>query len=713
MKIIKHQHVYWCSLPMLAIGAVAHAAENLTADENNEERTKIVVIGQQREADTQSYQPTTSVTGTRTNTNLLNVPQAVNVVPRQVLRDQAVRNIDEALYNVSGITQSNTLGGTQDAVMKRGFGDNRDGSILRDGVRSVQARNFTPTTERVEVLKGPASMLYGMGEPGGVINIITKKPQLVQQTHIEGWGSSFKGGGGQLDVTGPLGQSGFAYRMIVDHDETDYWRNFGRNRQTVVAPSIMWFGETTTVRVAYEHMDYLTPFDRGTIIDSRTGKPVDTPRVRRFDEAYNATRGDQDNITLQIDQVLNDSWKSSLTYAYNRNRYSDNQARALLLDPVTGVLSRQADSTASAVSRAQAVQMTLNGDLDLGGMGHQMLFGFDYEDNRTYRGDMIRGKKNSNFNIYHPIYGLMPISTAVSAKDSDQRENLKSYGWFMQDSIELTDKWLVLAGLRYDHFDVFAGKGRPFITNTDTSDSKLIPRTGVVYKLTPELSFYGSYSESFKPNSSIATQIDSLPPEQGQSWEIGSKVELVNGVTGTLALFDIAKRNVMVNELVNGETITRTAGRVRSQGVELDVAGQLTDNLSAIASYAYTDARVTEDPDNKGNQMVNVARNSASLFLTQALGSTGWQGGDYLRIGAGVRYVGRRAGDAANSFTLDDYTVADAFISYSLPINNYQVKWQLNVKNFFDKTYYPSSGGNLRVAVGEPRQFVLRASVDF
>lgn len=179
MKIIKRQHAYWCSLPMLAMGSVAHGADDLTADKNSEEKTKIVVVGQQREADTQSYQPTTSVTGTRTNTNLLNVPQAVNVVPRQVLRDQAVRNIDEALYNVSGITQSNTLGGTQDAIIKRGFGDNRDGSILRDGVRSAQARNFTPTTERVEVLKGPASMLYGMGEPGGVINMITKKPQPV------------------------------------------------------------------------------------------------------------------------------------------------------------------------------------------------------------------------------------------------------------------------------------------------------------------------------------------------------------------------------------------------------------------------------------------------------------------------------------------------------------------------------------------------------
>lgn len=703
------QRGWWYALPLAACASAPAIAADKTADKGE----TLVVVGQKQTDGVQSYQPLTSVTGTRSETSLLNVPQAIDVVPQQVISDQAVSSLDEALYNVSGITQANTLGGTQDAVMKRGFGDNRDGSILRDGVRSVQARNFTPTTERVEVLKGPASMLYGMGEPGGMINMITKKPQLQQHTHVEGWGSSFKGGGGQLDVTGPLGTSGFAYRMIVDHDETDYWRNFGRNRQTVIAPSLMWYGESTTVRVAYEHMEYLVPFDRGTIIDSRTGKPVNTPRDRRFDESYNATRGDQDSVTLQVDQVLNESWKSSLTYAYSRNSYSDNQARALALDPETGVLSRQADSTAHAVSHANAVQLTLNGDVDWGRINHQMLFGFDFEDNRTYRGDMIRGKKNSDFNIYNPVYGQMPTSNAVSAKDSDQRENLTSYGWFMQDSVQLTDKWLVMGGLRYDAFDVFAGKGRPFVTNTDSSDGKLVPRAGVVYKLTPYVSLYSSYTESFKPNSSIASQIGSLPPEQGKAWEVGSKVELPNGVTGTLALFDITKRNVMVSELVNGETVTRTAGRVRSQGVELDVAGNITDSLSLIGSYAYTDARVVDDPDNKGKEMTNVARHTASLFLTQDLGSLGLYSGDNVRMGAGARYVGRRPGDAANSFNLDNYTVADAFAAYTMPVNGYRVKWQLNVKNLFDKTYYPSSGGNLRVAVGEPREVVLRASVDF
>ena len=556
-------------------------------------------------------------------------------------------------------------------------------------------------------------MLYGMNEPGGLINVISKKPQLTPQVHLEGRSSSFGGGGGQLDVTGPLGTTGFAGRMIIDHDETDYWRNFGRNRQTVIAPSLMWYGENTTVRVAWEHMEYLTPFDRGTVIDPRSGKPVDTPRERRFDESYNATRGDQDTLSFQLEQTLSDRWRSQLTYAFSRNRYSDNQARATAFNAETGILTRQADATAAAESRSQMVQLTFNGDVDWGQVNHQLLFGFDYEADRTFRGDMIRGTKDSAFNIYDPVYGVMPASTTVSAKDSDQRENVDSRGWFIQDAMRLNDNWLLLGGLRYDSFDVMSGKGRPFKTNTEASDSRLVPRAGVVYNINSWSSLYASYTESFKPNTSIATQIGALPPELGKAYEVGAKIDLPGRVTGTLALFDIHKRNVMVSELVDGETVTRTAGKVRSQGVELDIAGQLTDSLSLIGSYAWTDARVTSDPENNGNELTNVARHTAALFLTNDFGQTGLLPADDLRAGIGARYVGRRAGDAANSFYLDDYTVADAFVAWSTPIDSYKVKWQVNVKNLFDTTWYPSSGNNLRVAVGEPREIVLKASVDF
>ncbi|MEI7374551.1 TonB-dependent siderophore receptor [Dickeya chrysanthemi] len=718
----RHRQKGWPLLALLPFSLQAAAAStesNATPNTNKQEDTLVVNSGTSAgSARETGYQPHSAVTGTRTDSRLLDIPQAVNVVPQQVLEDQAVRSLDDALYNVSGITQANTLGGTQDAVMKRGFGDNRDGSILRDGVRSIQARNVTPTTERVEVLKGPASMLYGWGEPGGMINIISKKPELVQKTHIEGWNSSFNGGGGQLDITGPLSTSGLAYRMIVDHDETDYWRNFGRNRQTTIAPSLMWYGDSTTVRVAYEHMEYLTPFDRGTVIDSRTGKPVATPRERRFDEAYNATRGDQDTLTFQMENAINDRWKTKLNYAYSRNTYNDNQARAMSLNPNTGFLTRRADATQDAHSQSQNVQLTLNGDTDWAGVNHQLLFGFDHEADRTHRGNMIRGRTNSSFNIYNPVYGLFPASNSVLATESDQKEDVDSTGIFMQDAIRLDEHWMLLGGVRYDRFDVMSGKGRPFVTNTDRSDSRVVPRAGVVYNLTSYASLYTSYSESFKPNSAINKPIgEAMEPEVGRSYEVGAKLDLPNRITANLALFDIQKRNVMVDELqtINGvsETITRTAGKVRSQGVEVDVAGKLTDGLSLIGSYAFTDARVTKDPTNQGNEMANVARHTASLFLTNDFGTMGLHAGDDLRAGIGARYVGRRPGDAANSFFLDDYTVADAFIAYNVPINGYKVKWQLNIKNLFDKTYYPSSGSSQYVSIGDPREVVLRASVDF
>ncbi|UPT56872.1 TonB-dependent siderophore receptor [Dickeya zeae] len=718
----RHWQKSWPLLALLpfSLQTTAASTDSTTPSETKKQEDTLVVNASTPATSTgdTGYQPHNAVIGTRTDSRLLDIPQAVNVVPQQVLEDQAVRNLDDALYNVSGITQANTLGGTQDAVMKRGFGDNRDGSILRDGVRSIQARNVTPTTERVEVLKGPASMLYGWGDPGGMINIISKKPQLVQKTHIEGWNSSFNGGGGQFDVTGPISTSGLAYRLIVDHDETDYWRNFGRNRQTTVAPSLMWYGENTTVLVAYEHMEYLTPFDRGTVIDSRTGKPVATPRERRFDETYNATRGDQDTLTFQMENTLNERWKSKLNYAYSRNTYNDNQARAMSFNPNTGFLTRRADATQDAHSQSQNVQLTLNGDIDWGSINHQLLFGFDHEADRTHRGNMIRGKNNSSFNVYNPVYGLFPASSSVIAAESDQKEDVDSTGVFMQDAIRLDEHWMLLGGVRYDRFDVMSGKGRPFVTNTDRSDSRLVPRAGVVYNLTSYASLYTSYSESFKPNSAVNKAIGAtMEPEVGRSYEIGAKLDLPNRITANLALFDIQKRNVMVDELqtINGisETVTRTAGKVRSQGVEVDVAGKLTDSLSLIGAYAFTDARVTSDPTNQGNEMANVARHTASLFLTNDFGNLGLHAGDDLRAGIGARYVGRRPGDAANSFFLDDYTVADAFIAYSVPLNGYKVKWQLNIKNLFDKTYYPSSGSSQYVAIGDPREVVLRASVDF
>ena len=171
-----------------------------------------------------------SSTTLRTGASPLDTSQSVNIVPEQVIRDQLPRNIDDALVNISGITQTNTLAGTQDAVIRRGFGDNRDGSIMRNGMPLVQGRSLDAAVESVEVLKGPASLLYGIMDPGGIVNTISKRPELYQHGSVSVLGSTYggrSGGDGLFDITGPIGKDGLAYRFIAYGVNEDYWRNFG------------------------------------------------------------------------------------------------------------------------------------------------------------------------------------------------------------------------------------------------------------------------------------------------------------------------------------------------------------------------------------------------------------------------------------------------------------------------------------------------------
>ena len=665
-----------------------------------------------------SYQPPETTSLTRTDTPLLEIPQAVAVVPTQVLQDQQPQTLDEALVNVSGITQSNTLGSTLDAVMKRGFGDNRDGSILRDGMRTIQGRNFTATAERVEVLKGPSSMLYGILDPGGVINVVSKKPQLESYRAITGRASTYghgkNGSGGTLDVTGPLGDTGLAYRVVADYDDADYWRSFGTNRDKTFAPSLAWYGEDTTVTLSHEYREYSVPFDRGTVFVN--GKPLDIPSERRLDEPYNVTEGRSNLSIFDLSHQLNEDWKAHFAYSYNRDTYDDYQARVTAVNTSNNTVARRLDGTRGAVSTSHFATFDLDGKVVFGGMQHDLLMGVDHEYRKFYREDLIRQTTTRRLNYNEPIYGLDPVPTTVDARDSDQTDRVVTQSAFFQDSVHLNDQWILIAGARYQLYDQLAGRSRPFNKNTDIDGQVWVPRVGLVYKLNDELSLYGGYTESFKPNSTIApltggASINGVQPEEGKSWEIGAKLDMPGRITGTLALFDIVKENVLVTQTVGGETLATGAGEVRSRGVELDVTGQLTDDLSLIGTYAFTDAEVTKDPELKGNGLQNVARHTASLYGVYDFGQL--FGGDRVRAGVGARYVGDREGDAANNFTLPSYTVADAFTSYDTRLGDNKLKLQLNVKNLFDKTYYSSSVNNLAVSVGEPRQVQLSSTLEF
>ncbi|KAF2392858.1 TonB-dependent siderophore receptor [Pseudomonas frederiksbergensis] len=671
---------------------------------------------------TMSYQPPPTSSVMRSSALLQETPQTINVIPAQVIRDQAPRNLDDALANVSGITQGNTLASTQDSVMTRGFGDNRNGSIMRDGMPIVQGRGMNATVDRVEVLKGPASLLYGIQDPGGVVNMVSKKPELTQYNALTLRGSTYgdgkNGSGGSLDSTGALGDSGLAYRMVLDHEDEDYWRNFGTHRETLVAPSLAWFGESTKLLFSYEHREFLTPFDRGTVIDPRTNHPLDISRNERLDEPFNNMEGRSDLYHFEADHELNDNWKAHFGYSWNRETYDASQVRVTAIDTKNGTLTRSMDGTQNAISTDRFTTASLEGKVNVLGMQHDLVFGVDDEYRKIYREDLIRQKSRTTFSYVNPVYGREVAGTTVSAPDSAQTDELRSDSIFAQDSIHLTDQWILVAGGRFQEYDQYAGKGVPFKANTDNNGQKFVPRAGLVYRYTDELSFYGSYTESFKPNSTIAplsgstVVLDgSIAPEEAKSWEIGARLDMPGRITGDIALFDIKKRNVLIANSEGPTTIYSAAGEVRSRGLEIDLTGQLTDRWSMIGSYAYTDAEVTEDPDYKGKKLQNVAKNTGSLSAVYDFGTI--VGGDQLRVGAGARYVGERAGDAPNDFDLPGYTVADAFATYDTKVEGQKVKFQLNVKNLFDRTYYTSAASRFFVSMGDSRQISLSSTLEF
>ncbi|WP_227674221.1 MULTISPECIES: TonB-dependent siderophore receptor [unclassified Klebsiella] len=692
------------------------AAEAQPQGDAAKKEESMTVVGATAQADrdvTDGYQPLSSSTATLTSMPMLDIPQVVNTVSDRVLADQHATSLDEALYNVANVVQTNTLGGTQDAFTRRGFGANRDGSIMTNGLRTVLPRSFNAATSRVEVLKGPASTLYGILDPGGLINVVTKRPERTFSGDISATSSSFGGGTGQIDVTGPIDGTRLAYRLVGEYQNEDYWRSFGQSRSSFIAPSLTWFGDDATVNLSWSHRNYNTPFDRGTIFDLNTGQAVNVPSKERFDEPFNITDGNSDLTQLNAEYRLNSQWTARFDYSFSQDMYSDNQARVMAYDAKTGDLTRRVDATQGSTQRMHATRADLQGNVVIGGFYNELLTGIAYENYDLLRTDMIRCKNvKKSLNIYNPVYGTLDKCTTVSAADSDQRIQQETYATYLQDALYLTDKWIAVAGVRYQYYTQYAGKGRPFQANTDSQDEKLTPKFGLVYKLSPQVSLFGNVAQSFMPQSSIASYIGDLPPEEATSYEVGAKFDLFDGVTSNVTFFDIHKRNVLYTETIGDETYAKTAGKVRSRGIEVDVAGSLTDNLNIIGSYGYTDAKVLEDPDYAGKPLPNVPRHTGSLFLTYDIHNV--YDSNTLTVGGGGHALSRRSGTNGADYYLPGYAVADVFAAYKMKLQ-YPVTLQVNVKNLFNKTYYTSSiaSNNLGNQIGDPREVQFTVKMSF
>jgi len=659
--------------------------------------------------DEDGYQAKRASTASKSSVALKEEAQSVQVVTPQTIEDFQVRSLDDAMKFVSGVSQSNTLGGTKDAFIKRGFGTNSDGSVLRDGIRSNLSKNFTATSERVEVLKGPAALLYGAMDPGGLINVISKLPQYQQRTTVSG--SAFSEGGGSLslDTTGPIGDSGFAYRLITERQNEDYWRNYGSHEQVLIAPSLTWSGERASLTLSYEYNDYSAPFDRGTVFID--GHPADIDYDKRLDERWAETRGIAESARAVFEYQLSNDWKSRFTYGWNNDIYGLSIAQPVSMNAATGAF-RRVGNGAHYDDETRYSGLDFIGQQVIFGQRHDLLLGIEHELNDQYRGKTYRNPNGMrrDIDIHNPVYGNLPEPSVVSPTQSNRRNELTSTSVYVKDNWHLDDSWILVLGGRYQHYDQYIaqGLGASRTTLFDKNDQTLIPFTGLVYKASDALSLYGNYSRSFVPNTSVTDAGQTFDPEEGRSYEVGAKYDLRPGLSFNLALFDIVKENVVVG---SGDDM-EAAGKVGSRGVEVDLAGRIADDWELIATYAYTHTELLNDPSNEGNRLAQAPRHTGSLYLTHELPIDDQLG--TWRIGGGARYIGERTGDNADSFRLGSYTLADAFVRWEYPLMGHKTSLQFNLDNIFDKHYYPSTtGSQLNVSVGEPRTARLSASVEF
>ncbi|MPY75008.1 MAG: TonB-dependent siderophore receptor [Alphaproteobacteria bacterium] len=650
------------------------------------------------------YTASRSATATKTDTPIRDIPQSIQVVPDQVIKDQQAVGIEDAVRNVSGVYRENTFGNTLDRFTLRGF-TQRD--FLRDGYRDPTSGNrILSGVERVEVLKGPGSILYGRLEPGGVINIVSKRPQETAAYFGELQVGSFDFSRVQVDASGPVTEDkSLLFRFNGAYENSGTFREPSdvNTERVEIAPSLSWRpGKQTYVwlQASYQKSEVL--FDRGLVA---IGSGVaDIPNNRFLGEPGDFLFNEQYGFAGEIIHRFDETWR--LRQGFRGNWFNSHDYRAEAagnVNATTGVLNRRFSMNDNEGFSLMS-QTDLLASFATGGVEHEMLAGVDLSRDET------GGLNGSNptlvpINIFSPVYGATPLEITDLARDD--RNTTDGLGVYLQDQLTVRDDLKLLLGGR---FDAVRYTGRDFLDGEtrEQSDSAWTPRVGAVYQPNQIVSLYASYSEGFSPVTSGNLAGGEAPkPTTSTQYEAGVKLDLFDGkLSSTLAAFHLTKQNVATADPNDPDFIVQT-GEVRSQGFEFDVSGQVLPGWDVIGSYAFIDAEVTEDNTIPvGNRPASVPKHGASLWSVYRLQSSALQG---LGFGAGLYYVGRRKGDLSNSFFLPSYIRTDATVFYE------QDHWRagINVKNLFDSDYIAASSGRTRIDPGIPLTVIGSISVRF
>lgn len=655
----------------------------------------------------QGYRATRSATATRTDTALKDVPQSIQVVPREVIEDQQPDNLGDVLANVSSVQRGNAHGGSAESFVVRGF---HSSNYAIDGVvtsplasRSAVPRDLT-NIERVEVLKGPASVLYGQGAPGGLINLVTRKPSFTPEAEITATAGSWDYYRLQGNFSGALNEEKtLAGRLAISGLNKDSFRDtFQDTRRRYISPSLRWLAsDETLVDLGMEYTDNISQFDRGVIpVDGR----ITMDRKTYLQEAWSKDENSKLSSWLNVEHQANDwlTLRQSLRYEESRKDRYVTDLRSLDDDGRT--LNRRATDGGEERSGVTA-RFEAEADLATGMIEHTLLGGLEYAryelNSWSDRGSL------APIDIYNPVYGAEPTDFRFNGENWSDAD---IYSLYLQDQIDLSEQWKLLAGARYDSVKQDIRRlNRDYETSTqEISNSEVSPRLGLVYQPGEGLSLYASYSSSFKPQDDINSSGHALDPETGEQFELGAKFDLVpDKLSATVALFELTRQNVAVEDPNDSEYSIQT-GEQRVRGIEFDVTGKPAPGWDIIANLSLLDAELTRDTEYEtGNKLQGVPAISGSLWTNYRFSTGRWQG---LGLGTGVVFAGKRQGDLANSYEVSGYGRLDARLFYDL---NEKVRLSLNAKNLFDREYIETVATTDANYYGAPRSIMASVKVEF
>ncbi|WP_313239835.1 TonB-dependent siderophore receptor [Stutzerimonas kunmingensis] len=694
-------------LPMLAIPAltcpaVVSANDEPPAEPLALEEMQVTASAERADGPVQGYRATRSASATRTDTAIHETPQSISVVPAQVVEDIGATRLEDALDYAGGVERGNNFGGQGlTEFLVRGFSTQefyRNGFAVNRGYPNMPDAS---TLERIEVLRGPASMLYGRGDPGGTFNIVSKQPQAERRTVL---GSQVNTDGlrrGTLDTTGALDESAaFTYRLNLVAEGSDSFRDHVESERYNIAPVLRWqLSDDTALILEGDYLHNRHPMDRGlTRYPNQAG---DLSRDRFLGEESAGKLTNQNATTqLRLEHQLDSQWmlRGGIQYLDGSLDGGAVENNGLAAD---GRTAGRNYSERWLNWNDLAVQANLEGHFDAAGLAHTLLLGVEFDD-FNYDSQIDRsGGATSDFpiDLYDPVYGQpLPALTRTTTYDD---ENLKSYAFFLQDQIALTERLTAQVGARLERFEQrYENKLTP-AGSWDQAHNAVSPRFGLIYDLTEELAVYANTSRSFKPNRGADRSSQAFDPEKGIAHEVGIKYELPeHDLSVTAALFHITKENVLTSDPVDSN-YQIAAGEARSRGFDISVAGNITPQWRVIGGYAYVDAEVTESSSASmpaGTRLANVPRHSFNLLDTYEFAEGPLAG---LGVGMGIKYVGDRKGGATSTaFDMDAYTTVDLLAYYPL---TERVRLNLNLNNLFDEEYEERAWGNIWAYPGAPR----------